>query len=69
MALNDSAFIRVLDDSDKVQISKIFEWYASDFGGGNSIIEYINNFRDEKIPTNYAVEYYEYDWALNEKKS
>ncbi|MEP1093683.1 MAG: DUF547 domain-containing protein [Cyclobacteriaceae bacterium] len=69
MTLNDDTFIRVIDGSSKVQISKIFEWYAGDFKNADSILEYINNFRDEKIPTNYAIEYYEYDWNLNEKKS
>lgn len=70
MTLNDEEFIRVVDGSTKVQISKIFEWYADDFGGSSeSIIDYINGFRDQKIPKNYTVEYSEYDWTLNERKS
>ena len=70
MVLNSDEFIRVDADNSKVQISKIFEWYASDFGStSDEILNYINEFREEKIPSNYTVEYYEYDWNLNEKKS
>lgn len=49
--------------SDKVAISKIFEWYAVDFG---NIVEYLNKYADTKISTNAQVSYQEYDWALNQ---
>lgn len=69
-AINDNNFIRVDNASKKVKLSKIFEWYAGDFGGSEpKILEYINGFRNSKIPTDYQVEYYEYNWSLNEKKS
>ncbi len=47
----------------KVQISKIFEWYAGDFG---NIITYLNKYSDTTIKSNAKVTYLEYDWALNE---
>ena len=30
-----------------------------------SLIEYCNRYRDEPIPTDYAVEFIPYDWTLN----
>ncbi len=70
LALNDESFIYLDRQSKTVMVSKIFEWYTSDFSGNSdSIIEYINQYRTEKIPSNYKVRYYEYDWTLNERKS
>lgn len=47
----------------KVQISKIFEWYAGDF---DNIINYLNKYAQITIKSNAKVTYLEYDWALNE---
>ena len=68
--LQDPRFIRVNDADKKVQISEIFKWYESDFkASGKTGPAYINQFRDGKtIPATYAVEYYPYDWALNDRK-
>ncbi len=49
--------------ADKVVISKIFEWYAGDFG---NIIEYLNKYSKIKINADAEVTYQEYDWALNQ---
>ncbi len=48
----------------KVKISKIFEWYAEDFG---NIISYLNKYATTKIDADAKVEYMEYDWDLNGK--
>ena len=48
----------------KADISKIFEWYATDFG---NIIKYLNTYSDTKLKDNAKVQYMEYDWGLNEK--
>lgn len=68
--LQDPKFIRVNDAAKKVQISEIFKWYEADFKTtGKTGLAYINQFRDSKsIPATYAVEYYTYDWALNDRK-
>lgn len=46
----------------KVKISKIFEWYAADFG---DIITYLNKYSNTPINKDAKVEYLEYDWKLN----
>ncbi len=70
LALNDDSFIYLDKQSKTVMVSKIFEWYMSDFNrNGDNIIDFINKYRIEKVPSNYKVDYYEYDWTLNERKS
>ena len=49
------------------KISKIFEWYANDFGGRSNIINYLNKYSTTKIKSNTTVEYLEYDWKLNKQ--
>lgn len=64
LALNNPTFLRV--NGSKAELSKIFEWYASDFGGSKAaVLTFINKFRDEAVPANAKVSYYAYDWTLN----
>ncbi|MEO0448331.1 MAG: DUF547 domain-containing protein, partial [Verrucomicrobiota bacterium] len=46
-----------------VEVSALFDWYASDFGGDP--ISYLNLYREEALPTNGQVTYLEYNWDLN----
>lgn len=67
-ALNNPEFIQVKPDQKKVLVSKIFDWYQGDFTKDHaSVLAYINQYRDEKIPDSYQVDYYEYDWSLNDQ--
>ncbi|MBK7873183.1 MAG: DUF547 domain-containing protein [Saprospiraceae bacterium] len=49
--------------ANEVQISKIFEWYAGDFG---NMIDFLNKYSKTTINAGVTVKYLEYDWALNE---
>ncbi|MEO9477310.1 MAG: DUF547 domain-containing protein [Cyclobacteriaceae bacterium] len=63
--LNLEGFIRV--QKKRVQLSQIFNWYKGDFGGtSDSEIAFINNYRNKEIDSKMALDYYEYDWSLNE---
>jgi len=65
--LNDDDFIQVDSKARKVAISEIFKWYEVDFiTGGNTVLQYINQYRNKKIPEDYEVGFYQYDWSLNE---
>ncbi|WP_298545391.1 DUF547 domain-containing protein [uncultured Aquimarina sp.] len=66
IALNNPNFIKV--KGKKVQLSQIFEWYKGDFTQNGSEIDYVNQFRKEKIPANAKVSYYPYNWSLNSIK-
>ena len=59
--INNTTYNKISDN--KVQISKIFEWYAADFG---NLIPYLNKYANTKIKDGTNVEFLEYDWALNE---
>jgi len=69
LSLNDHLFIRVKKEERAVYISEIFKWYRDDFvATGKNYKDYLNYYRLEQIPTSYAMNYYLYDWRLNEKK-
>lgn len=50
---------------DEVYLSKIFDWYQEDFGGDDQLINYINKYRTQKIPTNKKIKFQPYNWKLN----
>lgn len=67
-AMNSNAFIKIDAKGKKVLVSKIFDWYKDDFtAGGKSVPAFINQYRTNAIPDNYKLDYYEYDWSLNQQ--
>ena len=50
--------------ANSMSISKIFEWYAEDFG---DIKSYINKYSNTKVSPGADVSYVDYNWALNGK--
>lgn len=46
------------------KLSKIFEWYAKDFG---NVKTYINKYSNTKLKSNAKITYNNYDWKLNKK--
>lgn len=58
--INNPAYNKIRPDQAKV--SRIFEWYAQDFG---NLVNYLNRYANSKIKPDAKVEYLEYDWALN----
>lgn len=64
-AMNDRSFIKVMGD--QISISEIFDWYRFDFGGNKEeIIQFINQYRDVPLSKESSIQYYDYDWTLNE---
>jgi Protein of unknown function, DUF547 len=60
------AFIRSSGNQlgkDAIKISKIFDWYAADFG---DLVAFLNRYASVKINPKAKVEYLEYDWGLNQ---
>ena len=67
-ALNSPQYIRVNKAAKKIAVSKIFDWYQDDFTRDSpSVLAYINRYRDQPIPKNYQLDFYEYDWSLNKQ--
>lgn len=48
---------------DRVALSKIFEWYAQDFG---NLTSFLNKYAEADIKEDAKVTYLEYSWKLNE---
>ncbi len=66
-ALNGS-FLRVNAKKKRVQASQIMEWYKGDFTmKGKSEIDFINKYRTEKIPSNFKLSYFPYNWSVNKQ--
>lgn len=67
LALNGS-FLKVNTKKKHIEGSEILKWYKEDFTmNGISEIDYINKYRTEKIPTNYKLTYFSYNWNLNKQ--
>ena len=67
LAMNNPGFIYSKDDTKIIYLSEIFNWYEKDFGKNKKeVIAYINGFRTNKFDDSYKVQYYPYDWTLND---
>jgi hypothetical protein len=60
---NNNNFIT--SDIKSISISKIFDWYSTDFG---NVLDFINKYRTVKSKNNLKIIYKDYDWSLNELK-
>ncbi len=60
--INNSKFNSV--SSSKLVLSKIFEWYKSDFG---ELSAFIDKYTTVDIGSNPSISYQDYDWSLNGK--
>lgn len=60
--INNPRFNKISEKS--VQVSKIFEWYAADFG---NLISYLKKYTTKKLSPDAKVTYLDYDWGLNKQ--
>lgn len=68
LALNGDYFIKVNDKKEIVEGSEIMKWYNEDFvQNGMTEIQFINKYRTNKIPENYKLSYFTYNWKLNKQ--
>lgn len=57
-----------LSDASNPKLSKIMDWYKSDFTDtGVTIIGYINTYATKKVNPNATINYIDYDWSLNKQ--
>lgn len=67
LALNNPLFVYSKDSEKTIYLSEIFSWYEEDFGKNKKdVITYINGFRTTPFNADYRVQYYPYDWTLND---
>jgi hypothetical protein len=69
IALNGT-FLKVNLKKKRVEASQIMEWYKEDFTmNGISEIDFINQYREDKIPNNFKIKYFPYDWKVNQQQN
>ncbi len=63
----DPTKLRVDPKAKTVYLSEILKFYTDEFLlEASSLIDYVNRYVDEKIPTDYEVEFIPYDWTINQ---
>lgn len=51
---------------DKIEISKIFKWFKSDFTEESDLITFLNQYSEVKIDPHAQIDHLDYNWNLNE---
>lgn len=63
---NEERNAQVDDRTRVVWLSEILDFYTGDFlARSPSLIAYVNQYRDSKIPEDYSIKYIAYDWTIN----
>ncbi len=62
--VSDSTRNRIDDAHRTLRLSRIFDWYAADFGGRAGVLRTVSRYLGRDV-TAYRVEYLDYDWSLN----
>jgi hypothetical protein len=66
--LNESRNVQVDPPLRLVRVNSILHFYHEDFlAQGPSLVAYLNRYRDEPIPEDYAVRFIPYDWTLHQR--
>ncbi|NQY06006.1 MAG: DUF547 domain-containing protein [Flavobacteriaceae bacterium] len=52
--------------ANKIQLSKIFQWFAKDFKKYGALIDFLNKYSDIEIKKNAKKTFKKYNWSLNE---
>lgn len=58
----------IFEKDGKIQLSQIFNWYKEDFGPKEEMLAFINSYREAPFTGN-SINFYPYNWTLNEPRS
>ena len=65
---NEKRNVDLQPERKTVRLSQILQFYTEDFTRkAPSLIDYVNGYREEKIPSDWKVEFIPYDWNLNKQ--
>jgi hypothetical protein len=62
--VTDASRNQIDDGKRELRLSKIFDWFADDFGGKDALPAYLARYAGKDL-AGYRVSYLEYDWKLN----
>lgn len=69
-AINDPEFTKINKGANKILLSEIFNWYKEDFTRETgSLMEYVRKYYGKDLDGNFEIDFYEYNWQLNDLKS
>ncbi len=54
---------------DRLELSKIFNWYKGDFTDGQNLQEYINKYTSVNVDRKAKIKFLPYDWGLNDSNN
>jgi hypothetical protein len=61
--------LQVLPDQRLVRVSSILKFYTEDFlAKDRTLIAYINEYANTKVPDDFRVEFIDYDWTVNSQR-
>jgi hypothetical protein len=63
--VNDPERNTIDPDGHRLALSKIFEWYAEDFGGPDALAEFVDRYTELEVGA-FDVEFRPYSWELND---
>jgi len=63
-SINNVVFIIYDEMKGKASISEIFKWYNKAFEP--DLLTFINKYRKEPLPEDITLDYYKYNWSLND---
>jgi len=67
---NTKKYVDIDDAKKTVYLSAIMKFYTEDYvesGNKQDLIAYVNQFREEMIPSDYKVKFLKYDWTINQQ--
>ena len=62
--VTDASRNQIDEKKKQLRLSKIFEWYADDFGGKSAVPAYLARYAGKNV-AGYRVSYLDYDWKMN----
>lgn len=63
---NEDRNVQVNDAMKVIKVSEILKFYTADFlAKAASLTEYVNRYREVKVPENYTLDFIDYDWTIN----
>ena len=66
---NEPRNVRVDHGRRTVGLTEILKWFPEDFlRVSPSLIAYVNRYRSEPLPADYAIEWISYDWTVNRQR-
>ncbi|HTD53187.1 MAG TPA: DUF547 domain-containing protein, partial [Thermoanaerobaculia bacterium] len=65
---NETRNVELSPEKQTVRFSQILQFYTGDFvKKAPTLIAYANQYREEKIPADWKVDFIPYDWVLNKQ--